>query len=88
VLLSLARPREVFREGFPDRGYTNDGRLVPRGHAGALVEDVDTIAANAVRLAEGVDSVCVHGDSSTAVRAATAVRHALEEAGYSLRSFT
>ncbi|HET7735139.1 MAG TPA: 5-oxoprolinase subunit PxpA [Nocardioidaceae bacterium] len=77
-----------FLEGFPDRGYTSDGRLVPRGNPGALVEDVDEIAANAVQLAASVDSVCVHGDSSTAVLAAGACRRALQEAGYTLRSFT
>jgi len=88
VLLRLAAPRPVFLEGFPDRGYTPDGRLVPRGKPGALVEDVDLIAVNAVRLAEDVDSVCVHGDSSIAVHAAAAVRRALKDAGYTLRSFT
>lgn len=77
-----------FLEGFPDRGYTPDGRLVPRGAPGAHVEDVDEIAANAVRLAASVDSVCVHGDSSIAVLAAGACRRALQEAGYTLRSFT
>ena len=85
VILTLGRAH--FLEGFPDRGYTADGRLVPRGEPGALVEDVDTIAANAVRLAADVDSVCVHGDSPKAVLAAAACRQALEEAGYELRSF-
>ena len=88
ALLRLAAPRPVFLEGFPDRGYTADGRLVPRGQPGALVQDIDTIAVNAVRLADGVDSVCVHGDSSIAVLAAAAVRRALKDAGYTLRSFT
>jgi 5-oxoprolinase (ATP-hydrolysing) subunit A len=83
----LIRPG-AFLEGFPDRGYTPTGRLVPRGEPGALVHDIDQIAANAVALAPGVDSVCVHGDSPTAVTAAAAVRRALEEAGYTLRSFT
>lgn len=78
----------TFREGFPDRGYTADGRLVPRDQPGALVSDVGDIAANAVRLASGVDSVCVHGDSPHAVEAARAVRVALEQAGYTLRRFT
>ncbi len=88
VILSLARPRATFREGFPDRGYAADGRLVPRDQPGALVEAVDEVAANAVRLADGVDSICVHGDSPGAVAAANACRSALESAGYTLRSFT
>ena len=44
---------------------------------GALVEDLDDIAANAVRLARTLDSVCLHGDSPGAVDAARAVRTAL-----------
>lgn len=87
VILDLAAHagRDTWREGFPDRGYTSAGGLVPRGEPGALVADPAQIAANAVRLAETVDSVCVHGDSPGAVDAAMAVRAALERAGYPLR---
>jgi 5-oxoprolinase (ATP-hydrolysing) subunit A len=79
--------RTGVHEGFPDRGYTAEGRLVPRDRPGALVEGADAIAANAVRMAhEGeVRSLCVHGDSPGAVDAAWAVRSALEEAGYAVR---
>jgi UPF0271 protein len=87
VILRLAHHRATFREGFPDRGYTAEGRLVPRGQPGALVEEVEQIAANAVRHAAAVDSVCVHGDSPSAVAAAAACRRALTEHGYVLRSF-
>ncbi|MDO7869419.1 LamB/YcsF family protein [Nocardioides jiangxiensis] len=89
VLLALATEagRAVWREGFPDRGYTSDGRLVPRDQPGALVHDRDEVAANAVRLAESVDSVCVHGDSVGAVAAAVAVRRTLEDAGWVLEPF-
>jgi UPF0271 protein len=89
VLLSRAAGagRQVFREGFPDRGYTPEGRLVPRDQPGALVHDVSVIAGNAVALAPSVDSLCVHGDSPDAVTAAHAVRRALEAAGWSLAPF-
>jgi 5-oxoprolinase (ATP-hydrolysing) subunit A len=78
--------RTGVHEGFPDRGYTAEGRLVPRDRPGALVEGAEAIAANAVRMAqEGeVRSLCVHGDSPGAVDAAWAVRSALEEAGYAV----
>ena len=68
-LLTLAgeRGRGVRIEGFPDRGYTDDGRLLPRDAPGALVTDADRVAARAVELAAEVDSVCVHGDSPGAV---------------------
>ena len=87
VVLDLARAdgRRVLLEGFPDRAYGDDGRLVPRDRPGAVLSDSDTIAAHAVELARTVDSVCVHGDSPGAVDHARAVRRALEAAGWELR---
>jgi UPF0271 protein len=89
VLLTRARGagRAVFHEGFPDRGYTADGRLVPRSEPGALVEEEADIVAQALLLAETVDSLCLHGDSPGAVQHATAVRVALGEAGLRLEPF-
>jgi UPF0271 protein len=85
--LAEADARTGVREGFPDRGYTEDGRLVPRDQPGALVEGADAIAANAVEMARAgeVRSLCVHGDSPGAVEAAEAVRAALADAGYDVR---
>jgi 5-oxoprolinase (ATP-hydrolysing) subunit A len=79
--------RAAYREGFPDRGYTPDGRLVPRTEPGALVEEEDRIVAQALSLAADVDSLCLHGDSPGAVAHARAVRAALEAAGLELRPF-
>ena len=86
VLLELARDlgREVRREGFPDRAYTSDGRLLPRSEPGAVLSDAEEIARRAVELAAAVESVCVHGDEPGAVRHARAVRAALEESGFEL----
>jgi UPF0271 protein len=86
-LLTLAARagRTVFHEGFPDRGYTTDGRLVPRSEAGALVTDEAQIVAQALALAATVDSVCLHGDSPGAVAHAAAVRRALAASGLVLR---
>jgi UPF0271 protein len=85
ALLALAADagRATYHEGFADRAYRGE-HLVPRDQPGALLEDVDAIAAQAVALASRVDSVCVHGDSPDAVAAAAAVRRALEETGYVL----
>ncbi|RJS47025.1 5-oxoprolinase subunit PxpA [Nocardioides cavernaquae] len=80
--LAVDAGREIRLEGFPDRGYTPEGRLVPRDQPGALIHDPEAIAAHAVALAESVDSVCVHGDSPGAVVAARAVRRALEIEGW------
>ncbi len=92
VLLDLAEraARTVVPEGFPDRGYTAAGRLVPRGEPGALITDAQAVAANAVALAghRDVRTVCVHGDSVGAVETAQAVRAALEGAGYLVRPWS
>ena len=87
VLLDLAAAagREVRREGFPDRAYTEEGRLRPRSEPGAVLDDPELIAARAVELAVEVESVCVHGDTPGAVAHAHAVRAALEAAGYLLQ---
>lgn len=88
LLLTMAaeRGRGVRLEGFPDRGYADDGRLLARDRPGALVSDPAEVARRAVRLAAEVDSVCVHGDSPGAVVTAAAVRRALEGAGLEVRT--
>lgn len=92
-LLALARAagREVFTEGFPDRGYLRgaDGvqRLAPRSQPGAVLHDPSRIAGRAALLAAQVDSVCVHGDAPAAVAVARSVRQALVGAGYVVRAF-
>jgi UPF0271 protein len=87
--LAEAAGRRGVREGFPDRGYTGEGRLVPRDQPGALVEGVAAIAGNAVEMARAgeVQSLCVHGDSPGAVEAAVAVRAALTDAGFELQAW-
>ena len=83
--LALDLGRSTWLEGFPDRGYTADGRLVPRGSAGALVAEPAEIGRRAVEMADRVDSLCLHGDSPGAVRAAQVVRSMLTDAGFQLQ---
>jgi len=87
--LARANGRLTGSEAFPDRGYTAQGTLIPRGQPGALVAEITDIASNAVAMAtqQQVHSVCVHGDSAQAVAAARAVRTALEGAGFRLESW-
>ena len=85
LTLAVAEGRTVHHEGFPDRGYDEDGRLLPRDRPGAVLEDAEAIAFRAVELAGTVDSVCVHGDHPGALVHARAVRGALEAAGLALR---
>lgn len=82
--LAEAAGRAVWQEGFPDRGYTAEGLLVPRGEPGALVSEEAAIVQQALALAPRVDSVCLHGDSPGAITHARAVRRALEDAGWAV----
>src|SRR5699024_1876956 len=88
--LALAAERQirVYREGFADRRYTPDGRLMPRSEPGSVLDDADDVAAQAVSLLDHeVDSICVHSDSPGAEHLVRRVRRALQEAGTRLESF-
>lgn len=69
----------VLAEGFADRAYDGQGRLVPRGEPDAVVTDAVVAAAQARHLERcgDVDTVCVHGDTPGALAIARAVRDAL-----------
>jgi len=100
--LAEAAGLEPVPEAFADRAYGDDGRLVPRSEAAALLLDAEEVAAQAVRLATEqcvrtstgdtirVDarSICLHGDTPGAVTLARAVRAALEGAGVGIHPFT
>lgn len=90
LVLAESSGRRSVPEGFPDRGYTPEGRLLPRDQPGALIADPEVVAANAVRLARAgsVASVCIHGDSPRAVDTAVAVRRELVAAGFTIGPFT
>jgi 5-oxoprolinase (ATP-hydrolysing) subunit A len=97
----LAQGLAVAREIFADRAYTDAGRLVERSTSGAVLHDAKEAAERVLamvlegaiitvsgkRLATGIDSICVHGDSPNAVAMAKAVRARLEEAGIALAPF-
>jgi UPF0271 protein len=82
-------------EGFPDRAYRADGTLAPRRLAGAVIEDPDRAAEQALRMArEGkvialdgtvvaleVETLCVHGDNPAALAHVQTIRRALEAEG-------
>lgn len=89
----------VAAEGFADRAYQADGRLVPRTEAHALIHDESTVVARAHALVqEGtittvdgavlrlhIDTLCMHADTPGAVRLAHALRTSLADAGVSIR---
>lgn len=67
----------VLRESFADRGYTKDGLLIPRGEAGAMLEDEEEIENQVRRLSPGTDTFCVHGDSAEALQKLRLLRRVL-----------
>jgi UPF0271 protein len=73
----------VAAEGFADRQYEPDGSLRPRRLAGALIEDPEEAAGQALRLAmDGhVRTICIHGDTPGAPVIAARVARALRQAG-------
>lgn len=69
-------------EGFPDRRYGPDRRLVARSEPGAVLHDPAEVEAQVVRLvAEGLDTLCLHGDHPDAVANAQMVRAVLDRHG-------
>lgn len=88
-------------EGFLDRAYDDQGRLVPRSQPGAVITDGDAVVARAVALASHVPvqsvlgndvavdvrSLCTHGDTPAALDLARSARRALEDAGIAVRPF-
>lgn len=98
---SERRGLRTVAEAFADRGYLPDGRLAPRGEAGAVLHDPVLIADRVAQMlatgrviavdgsavAVDVESVCVHGDSPGAVGIAAAVRRRLLADGVELTAF-
>lgn len=74
----------VAAEGFVDRNYMPDGRLVPRSHPAALITDIATAVRQSVWLSERVDTICVHGDTPDAVEMARAVYEAFTRSGITI----
>ena len=75
-------------EGFADPAYADDGTLVPRDQPHAVLTQPEAVAAQAIRLAPSVASICLHGDTDHAVELARWVRTALATAGVDVRPFT
>lgn len=59
---------QIYGEKFADRGYGNDGKLLPRGSKGALIDDPKIIADNISRYKDA-DTVCLHSDHLPSIEA-------------------
>lgn len=88
-------------EIFADRAYNDDATLVDRSRAGAVIHDPAVAGARMVAMVKAgaiitdsgkhipaaIDTICLHGDTPTAVQIAQSVRAALEEAGIRVQMF-
>lgn len=82
-------------EGFADRAYEADESLRPRGEPGAVIEDHNAQTEQALQIAKSgsvqtytgerldlpVDTICIHGDTVSALEAARAIHAALKASG-------
>ena len=98
---SLKCGLDTYSEIFADRGYADNGNLLPRSQPGAMIEDADsacqrlieffdsgkmpTVAGGHVALK--AHSVCIHGDNPHAVAMANTIRNKLIAAGFTLQPF-
>ncbi|HET9495134.1 MAG TPA: 5-oxoprolinase subunit PxpA [Chloroflexia bacterium] len=84
-------------EGFADRAYEPNGSLVDRSRPGAVLQNDQAAADQALGLARGeviavdgtllrlrVGTICIHGDNPGAVEIVRAVREKLERAGFTI----
>lgn len=99
----VARNRNlrVFSEVYADRGYGDDGNLVPRSQPGALIDSLDAATDRLLRFLEtgrmptvsggqvalAAESICIHGDSPHAVAMATHLKAALVAHGMTIAPF-
>ena len=85
-------------EIFADRAYNDDATLVDRSLPGAVIHDPDLagkrmadmvregaiLTQSGKRIETRIDTICLHGDTPSAVRIAAEVRRALQDSGVAL----
>ncbi len=91
---------KVIYEAFPDRAYTPEGTLAPRANPGAVITDPDEVAQRALRMVKdkeviatdgstirlNAQTLCVHGDTPTAVQLAERIRSVFDTNGINVVS--
>ena len=89
-------------EAFADRAYTNEGTLVPRRQAGAVIHDIKEVAERVVGLVKtgkvqtidgteialNAQTICVHGDTPGAVDMIKEIKSRLAQQGITLERFS
>jgi UPF0271 protein len=91
----------VCGEAFADRRYTSNGRLASRSIEGAVIQDPQAAAEQALKIALGqpiftidgrkittnAQTICLHGDGISAVSTARLIRTFLENNGIEVRPY-
>ena len=91
----------VFSEVYADRGYQHNGQLVARSEPGSMIHDPNEATERLLSFLQtgqmpvvgsgsmplSVDSICVHGDSDTAVATTEQIRRELLAAGMTVTGF-
>ena len=85
---------KIIQEGFADRAYRADGRLVSRSDSGAMIEDTDGVREQLRRLLNetvmtvehrlipmSIHSLCLHSDTPQALVLARVIREELQRNG-------
>jgi 5-oxoprolinase (ATP-hydrolysing) subunit A len=84
----------VIQEGFADRAYRGDGRLVPRSESGAVIDHENGVREQLRHLINGrvmtvertlipmsIHTLCLHSDTPQALALAQLIREEIERAG-------
>lgn len=88
-------------EAFADRAYTSKGTLVSRKQPGAVIHDLDAVAARVLSMVKdkqviGIDgsvvpihaqTICVHGDTPGSVDMIKLIRKTMENENIALKAF-
>ncbi len=99
---AIADAGGVFKkEGFADRAYDDEGKLVSRKNTGAVLHDSEYIAGRVLELLKtrkiktitgkiinmDIDTICVHGDTPGSVHMARMVNNILKENQFKIGSY-
>lgn len=91
----------VAYEAFADRAYNPDGSLVSRKHPNAIIQEPQKVMERAIKMVKKgtvfavdgkvvnlgeVHTICVHGDTPSAVELAKTLKKGLTKAGIDVRS--
>ena len=81
------RTLTVISEGFMDRAYTEEGKLLSRSVPGAVFDSPKQCLAQTLALIEKhqVGSICLHGDNQNSFQIAQFIHHQLQSMGIQIQ---